>query len=215
MSDFTVSSQTQTLAETACEAIATLEPRGLDLLFRDARTHNVWTDRPVSDALLRRVHDLMKLAPTSMNMCPARIIFVKSDAAKQRLKPALVSGNVEKTMTAPVTAIIGHDLAAWEHLPRLFPHKDMRGMFRENPVMAGEAAFRNGSLQGGYFILAARALGLDCGPMSGFDNAAVDREFFAGASVRSNFLCNLGYGERVGSYQRAPRFNFEEVCEIL
>ena len=215
MSDVTVPSQTKTFAETFGEAIAMLEPRGLDLLFRQARTHNVWTDKPVSDALLGRVHDLMKMAPTSMNMCPARIIFVKSDAAKQRLKPALVSGNVEKTMTAPITAIIGHDLAAWEHLPRLFPHKDMRGMFRENPVMAEEAAFRNGSLQGGYFILAARALGLDCGPMSGFDNAAVDRQFFAGGSVRSNFLCNLGYGARAGGYQRAPRFNFEEVCEIL
>ena len=211
MSDATASSQTESFPDAA----AMLDPSGLDLLFRQARTHNVWTEEPVSDTLLRRIHDLMKLAPTSMNMCPARIVFVKSDAAKQRLKPALVSGNVEKTMTAPVTAIIGHDLAAWEHLPRLFPYKDMRGMFRENPVMAEQAAFRNGSLQGGYFIIAARAFGLDCGPMSGFDNAAVDREFFAGTLVRSNFLCNLGHGVGGGSYQRAPRFEFGEVCEIL
>jgi 3-hydroxypropanoate dehydrogenase len=197
------------------QAVATLDPAGRDLLFRQARTHNQWTEQPVSDPLLWDIHDLMKMAPTSMNMCPARIVFVKSDAAKERLKPALVSGNVEKTMTAPVCAIIGHDLAAWEHMPRLFPYKDMRGMFRDNPVMAEEAAFRNGSLQGGYFILAARALGLDCGPMSGFDNTAVDKEFFAGTAIRSNFLCNLGFGDRSGSYKRAPRFDFEEVCDIL
>jgi 3-hydroxypropanoate dehydrogenase len=215
MSDATASSQIKTFAETFAESVTTLDPRGLDLLFRQARTHNVWTEKPVSETLLRRVHDLMKMAPTSMNMCPARIVFVKSDAAKQRLKPCLVSGNVEKTMTAPVTAVIGHDLAAWEHLPRLFPYKDMRGMFQENPVMAEEAAFRNGSLQGGYFIMAARAFGLDCGPMSGFDNSAVDREFFADSSVRSNFICNLGYGAGGGSYKRAPRFDFEEVCEVL
>lgn len=215
MSDATTSSQAKTFAETFADAAETLNSGGMDLLFRQARTHNVWAEKPVSDTLLRRVHDLMKMAPTSMNMCPARIVFVKSDAAKQRLKSALVPGNIEKTMTAPVCAIIGHDLEAWEHLPKLFPYKDMSGMFRENPVMAAEAAFRNGSLQGGYFILAARALGLDCGPMSGFDNAAVDREFFDGTTVRSNFLCNLGYGARGGSYQRAPRFDFEEVCEIL
>lgn len=193
----------------------TLDAKGLDLLFREARTHNVWTDKQVDDELLRRVHDLMKMAPTSMNMCPARIVFVKSPAAKEKLKAALVPGNVEKTMTASVTAIIGHDVAAWEHLPRLFPYKDMRGMFRDNPAMAAEAAFRNGSLQGAYFILAARALGLDCGPMSGFDNAAVDRAFFAGTSVRSNFLCNLGYGVSNPDYKRAPRFAFDEVCQIL
>jgi 3-hydroxypropanoate dehydrogenase len=211
MSADTASNQTGTIPKAA----ETLDIAGQDLLFHKARTHNVWTEQPVSDRLLRRVHDLMKMAPTSMNMCPARIVFVKSDAAKERLKGALVSGNVDKTMTAPVCAIIGHDLSAWEHLPKLFPYKDMRGMFRENPVMAEEAAFRNGSLQGGYFILAARALGLDCGPMSGFDNAAVDQEFFAGTSVRSNFLCNIGYGVVGGRYERAPRFDFDEVCEIV
>ena len=211
MSETSASSQ----AESFAEAVATLDPAGLDLLFRQARTHNVWTEEPVTDAALRQIHDLMKMAPTSMNMCPARIIFVKSDAAKQRLKPALVSGNVDKTMTAPVSAIIGYDLMAWEQLPKLFPYKDMTGMFRDNPVMAEEAAFRNGSLQGGYFILAARALGLDCGAMSGFDNAAVDREFFAGTSIRSNFLCNLGHGAPGVNYKRAPRFEFEDVCEIL
>ena len=186
----------------------------LDRLFRTARTHNVWTVRPVTESILRELHDLMKMAPTSMNMCPARIIFVKSETAKERLRPALVSGNVEKTMTAPVCAIIGYDSAAWEHLPRLFPNKDMTGMFRDNPVMAEEASFRNGSMQGGYFILAARSLGLDCGPMSGFDNAAVDAEFFAGTTVKSNFLCNLGYGDGSKLWPRAPRFDFDEVCTI-
>jgi 3-hydroxypropanoate dehydrogenase len=215
MNDAPKPGQTDSAGETFTRTLATLNKSGLDLLFRQARTHNVWTAEPVGDALLRRVHDLMKMAPTSMNMCPARIVFVKSPAAKERLKPALTPGNVEKTMTAPVTAIIGHDINAWEHLPRLFPHKDMSGMFRDNPAMAAEAAFRNGSLQGAYFILAARALGLDCGPMSGFNNAAVDKEFFAGTPVRSNFLCNLGYGAANPAYARAPRFEFDEVCEIL
>lgn len=204
-----------TRTATFSEAAAQLDQPALDLLFREARTHNVWSDQPVGDAILRQIHDLMKIAPTSMNMSPARIIFVKSEAAKQRLKPALVSGNVEKTMTAPVCAIIGHDLAFWEHLPRLFPHKDMTGMFRGNPEMTVEAAFRNGSMQGAYLILAARAVGLDCGPMSGFDNAAVDEAFFAGTSVKSNFLCNLGHGVGDGLFPRAPRFDFAEVCRIL
>ncbi len=192
----------------------TAEP-ALDRLFRAARTHNVWTGRPVSDATLHDLYDLMKMAPTSANMCPVRIVFVKGAIAKERLRPALVSGNVEKTMTAPVCAILAHDLEFWKHLPRLFPHKDMTGMFRDNPDMAAQAAFRNGSLQGGYFILAARAVGLDCGPMSGFDNTAVDSAFFAGTSFRSNFLCNLGYGDGSGLWPRAPRLDFAEACEIL
>lgn len=211
MTDATASTQANVLAKAA----TTLDGPGLDLLFRDARTHNVWTDHTVGEAILRQLYDLMKMAPTSMNMCPARIIFVKSDAAKQRLKPALIPGNVEKTMTAPVCAIIGHDLSFWKHLPRLFPHKDMRTMFRENPTMSDEAAFRNGTLQGGYFILAARAVGLDCGAMSGFDNGAVDRKFFAGTAVKSNFLCNLGYGDESDVFARAPRFDFDDVCQVL
>ena len=213
MRDATAS--TETNAAAFAEAAAALDGPALDVLFRQARTHNLWTGRPVTDAALRQVYDLMKMAPTSANMCPVRIVFVKSDAAKARLRPALVSGNVEKTMTAPVCAIIGHDLAFWEHLPRLFPHKDMTAMFRDNREMTEVAAFRNGSMQGGYFILAARAIGLDCGPMSGFDNAAIDEEFFAGTSVKSNFLCNLGYGIADQLFPRAPRFDFEEVCQIL
>ena len=194
---------------------AMLNDAALDLLFRRARTHNVWTDRPIDDAVLHDLYDLLKMAPTSANMCPARYFFVKSDAARQRLRPALAPGNVEKTMSAPACAIIAYDLDAWTHLPRLFPHKDMTGMFRDNPAMAAEAAFRNGSLQGAYFILAARALGLDCGPMSGFDNAAVDAAFFSGTAFRSNFLCNLGYGDASALLPRAPRFEFEDVCKIL
>ena len=187
----------------------------LDRLFRKARTHNVWTERAVSDATLHELYDLMKMSPTSANMCPVRILFLRSVSAKERLRPALAPGNLEKTMTAPVCAVIAHDLEFHDHLARLFPQKDMAGMFRDNPVMAAEAAFRNGTLQGGYFILAARAVGLDCGPMSGFDNSAVDAEFFAGTSTKSNFLCNLGYGDASGLWPRAPRFEFREVCDIL
>lgn len=206
---------TETAAAEARDDRETLDDRGLDLLFREARTHNVWTGRPVADETLRRLHDLVRMGPTSANMCPARIVFVKSAAAKERLRPLLASGNVEKTMTAPVCAIIGHDLDFLDRMPFLFPHRDMSGMFRGDPATAEVAAFRNGSLQGGYFILAARALGLDCGPMSGFDNAAVDAEFFAGARVRSNFLCNLGYGDGSNLFPRHPRFAFEDVCQVL
>lgn len=187
----------------------------LDILFRRARTHNAWLDKPVSDDLLRQLYDLMKLGPTSANCSPARILFVRTREAKQRLAPALSAGNVEKTMAAPVTAIIGYDLKFYEYMPKLFPHKPgMRDTFANSPQVA-EHAFRNGTLQGGYFIIAARALGLDCGPMSGFNNAKVDEEFFSGTDIKSNFLCNLGYGDASKLFPRNPRLDFEEACKLL
>ena len=199
----------------SCTGIDSLDSAALDLLFENARTHNVWQDRTVSEIVLRRLFDLMKMAPTSMNISPARIIFVKTEQGKEKLKPALVSGNVEKTMTAPVCAIIGHDLDCWKQLPKLFPYKDMTSLFSNNPDFVLNTAFRNCSMQGAYLIMAARALGLDCGPMSGFDNDLVDKEFFPGKAVKSNFLCNIGYGRKEKLSDRAPRFNFEDVCKII
>jgi len=189
---------------------------GLDLLFRNARSHSYWLDKPVDDALLREVYDLTKMGPTSANMCPLRIIFVRSPEAKDRLKPALHAGNVHKVMTAPVTAILGMDTRFYEHLPRLLPHADARSWFKDLPPQVLEyTALRNSSLQGAYFMLAARALGLDCGPMSGFDNAKVDAQFFSGTSIKSNFLCALGYGDASKLHPRSPRLTFEEVCQII
>lgn len=192
-----------------------LNPAALDQLFREARTHYAWQHREVDDALLQEVYDLAKWGPTSANMNPLRIVFVKSAAAKEKLKPALAATNVAKTMAAPVTAILAHDLEFFEHLGRLFPHADARSWFAGNEELIQSSAFRNGTLQAAYFILAARALGLDCGPMSGFDNAAVDAAFFADGKVRSNFLCNLGYGDLAGLQPRGPRFAFSEVCRIV
>jgi 3-hydroxypropanoate dehydrogenase len=186
----------------------------LDVLFRDARTHNGWRDAPVGDDLLAQVWDLAKWGPTSANCSPARIVFVRSAEAKEKLKPCLIEGNVAKTMAAPVTAVIGHDLTFYERLPELFPHTDARSWFVGNDALIQSTAFRNGTLQGGYFILAARALGLDCGPMSGFDNDKVDAAFFAGTPVKSNFLCNLGYGDPSKLYPRARRLDFDEACRI-
>ncbi|MGE5504253.1 MAG: malonic semialdehyde reductase [Actinomycetota bacterium] len=191
---------------------AAVDGAALDRLFLDARTHSKFLDRPVGDDLLRRAWELARMGPTSANCQPARIVFVRSDAAKQRLKPALMPGNVDKTMAAPVTAIIGHDLEFYERLPRLFPHADARSWFVGNDALIQATAFRNGTLQGGYFILACRALGLDCGPMSGFDNAKVDAEFFPGGTVRSNFLVNIGWGEASGLHPRGPRLDFDEAC---
>jgi 3-hydroxypropanoate dehydrogenase len=189
---------------------------GLDLIFREARTHNVWLNKPVPDALLREVYDLAKMGPTSANMTPLRIVFVKSREAKERLKPALHAGNVDKTMAAPVTAVLGMEVHFYEQLPKLFPHADAKAWFKDLPEDVLEyTALRNSSLQGAYFMLAARALGLDCGPMSGFDNAKVDAEFFAGTTVKSNFLCNLGYGDASKLYPRSPRLTFEEACRVV
>lgn len=193
-----------------------LNEESLDLIFRKARTHSVWLDKPVDDVLLARVYDLAKMGPTSANMCPMRIVFVKSKAAKEKLKPALDAGNLEKTMSAPVTSIIGMDIRFHEKLPKLFPHADARAWFKDLPVNVLEVmALRNGSLQGAYFILAARSLGLDCGPMSGFDNAKVDAAFFGGTTVKSNFLCNLGFGDGTKLFPRSPRLEFNEVCQIV
>jgi len=188
----------------------------LDLIFRNARTHNGWQDKPVNDALLMQVYDLSKWGPTSANCNPMRIVFVKSKEAKERLKPFLDAGNVEKTMKAPATAIIGYDLEFYEYLGKLFPHApDARSWFAGNEPKTAEAAFRNGTLQGAYFILAARSLGLDCGPMSGFNNAKVDAEFFKGTKIKSNFLCNLGYGDPAKLHPRSPRLAFNEAAKIV
>jgi 3-hydroxypropanoate dehydrogenase len=189
---------------------------GLDLIFRNARTYNAWQNKPVEEALLRQVYDLAKMGPTSANMCPMRIVFVRSREAKERLKPALDPGNVDKTMAAPVTAIVGMDIHFFEQLPKLFPHVDAKAWFKDLPDNVLEyIALRNSSLQGAYFMLAARALGLDCGPMSGFNNAKVDEAFFAGTTVKSNFLCNLAYGDPSKLYPRSPRLDFEEACKVV
>ena len=193
-----------------------LSNEDLDVIFRNARTHNVWLEKPVDDTLLQQVYDLARVGPTSANMCPLRIVFVKSTEAKQRLKPALDAGNVDKTMKAPVTAILGMDIHFYEKLPKLFPHADAKAWFKDLPESVLEyVALRNSSLQGAYFMLAARALGLDCGPMSGFDNAKVDAAFFAGTTVKSNFLCNLGYGDASKLYPRSPRLSFDEACKLI
>lgn len=187
----------------------------LDQLFLEARTFSAWLDKPVEEATLRRLYELARLAPTSVNSSPARILFITSPEAKTRLKPALAPGNVDKTMAAPVTAIIAHDLAFFDKLPKLFPQADARSWFAGNETLAQTTAFRNGTLQGGYLILAARALGLDCGPMSGFDNDKVDQEFFPDGGVKSNFLVNIGYGDRAKLHPRNPRLEFDEACRIL
>ncbi len=188
----------------------------LDQLFRWARTNNKWQAKDIPDSLLRELVDFAKMGPTSGTCQPARFVFVKSPEAKQRLKPFLSSSNAEKTMQAPVCAIIGYDLEFYEHLPRLFPHNpSARSWFAGNESTIATTALRNGSLQGAYLILAARALGLDTRPMSGFDNAGVDKEFFAGTTYKSNFICSLGYGDPAGVYPRGPRFDFDEMAKIL
>ena len=192
----------------------TLDATALDTLFRTARTHVAWQDKQVDDALLEQAYALAKWAPTSANSNPLRIVFVKSPKAKEKLKPCLAAGNVDKTMAAPVTAIFAHDNEFFTKMDRLWPHGGGK-MFEGKPEFAATAAFRNGSLQAAYFMLAARSLGLDCGPMSGFDNAAVDAAFFAGTPVKSSFLCNLGYGNAEKLYPRGPRLEFSEVCKIL
>ncbi|WP_089342238.1 malonic semialdehyde reductase [Burkholderia singularis] len=194
--------------------MARLPDSALDLIFRTARTHNAWLDKPVDDALLHELIDLAKLGPTSANASPARFVFVKSPQAKAKLKPALSEGNVAKTMSAPVTVIVGMDLAFHDQLPKLFPQVDARSWFAGNNALIEATAFRNASLQGAYLIVAARALGLDAGPMSGFDQSAVDTAFFAGTSIKSNFLINLGYGDPAGLFPRNPRLSFDEIARI-
>jgi len=202
-----------------------------NILFREARTHGAWLDQPVPDDLLHKLYELMKWGPTSANCCPARILFLRTHEAKARLRPALMAGNVDKTMQAPVTAIIGYDVNFFEQLPRLFPAAPgMKETYVKSADLAATTALRNGSLQGAYFILAARSLGLDCGPMSGFDNDKVDKEFFpnpaassgatnrglvGAADIKSNFLCNLGYGDAAKLHPRGPRLTFSEACQML
>ncbi len=192
-----------------------LNDAGMDLLFREARTHNAWTDKPVSEVTLRAMYDLMRNGPTSANGSPARLVFLTTDAAKARLKPALSEGNMAKTLAAPVTVIVAYDLKFHEKMPKLFPHEPDAKNWFSAPEVAQVTAFRNGTLQGAYLMLAARAVGLDCGPMSGFDNAVLDQEFFPGGQIKSNFLCNLGHGDPAGLFPRSPRLEFEEACEIL
>jgi 3-hydroxypropanoate dehydrogenase len=193
----------------------TLSDDALDFILRKARTYRAWLDRPVPDDLLRRVYELAAEGPTSANCSPMRVLFVKSREAKERLRPALTPGNVDKTMQAPVTAIVGHDLEFYELLPRLFPTADMRANFAGKPELIAATAFRNGSLQGAYLMIAARALGLDCGALSGFDNAKVDAAFFPDGRVKSNFLCNLGYGDASKLGPRPPRLPFDDACRII
>jgi 3-hydroxypropanoate dehydrogenase len=192
-----------------------LTPEAMEQLFTGARTHNGWLDKEVPDSLLELAVDYAKWGPTSANCSPMRVLFVRSPEAKARLAPAMSPGNHDKTMAAPATAIIGYDLEFYEHLPFLYPATDARSWFAGNDALIEETAFRNGTLQAGYFILALRAVGLDAGPMSGFDKAKVDAEFFAGAKVRSNFLINIGYGDPAKLYPRGPRFAFEDMAKII
>ena len=192
----------------------TIDPAAIDQLFLKARSHNGWTSQPVDDATLHEIWNLLRWAPTSANCCPLRVVFVKGAAAKAKLLSCLAPGNVEKTKAAPVTAILAMDTEFHEQLPKLFPHADARSWFAGNQPLIDESAFRNSSLQCAYFMMAARALGLDCGPMSGFDKAAVDREFLAGTTWRSNMLCNLGHGDTTALFPRSPRFEFADACRI-
>jgi 3-hydroxypropanoate dehydrogenase len=207
-----------------------IDQNALDALFYKARTYNNWLDKPVPDELLRQLYDLVRWPPTSANANPGRFVFIRTKEGKERLRPALAPGNVEKTMTAPVTVIVAYDLLFFEKMPKLFPHAPgMRDNFAKNPQLIETTARRNSSMQGAYLILAARSLGLDCGPMSGFDNAKLDEEFFKAGQecedcdqeffpeghVRSNFLCNLGYGDPASLHPRGPRLEFEEACLLL
>lgn len=193
-----------------------LDDKALRQVFTEARTFNAWLNKPVSDAHLKAISDLMKMGPTSANCLPARIVFVKSAEAKARLKPFLGGGNVEKTMAAPVTAIIAYDLDFIDKLPTLFPHADARSWFAGNDALIQATAFRNSTLQGAYLMLAARMLGLDCGPMSGFDQAGVDAAFFPGSRIKSNFLCNIGYGDASRDlFPRSPKPDFDAFASII
>jgi len=193
----------------------TIDTAGLDLLFREARSHNKWSDTPVSDETLHELYDILKFGPTSANSSPARFVFVRTKEGKEKLQPALSSGNLEKTMSAPVTVIVAYDPKFYEKLPQLFPHNpDATSWFTSNDSLAATTAFRNGTLQGAYLLIAARSLGLDVGAMSGFDNAKVDAAFFPYNGWRSNFLVNLGHGDPAGLFDRSPRLSFDEACQL-
>ena len=205
-------------AQKAVRALRQVKPRlddaSIDIILRDARSHYAWTDRPVSEAMLRTLYDITINGPTSMNTCPARFVFVTSPKGKERLAKSLKPKNVEKMMSAPVTAIIAWDPDFWQRLDFLFPHEDRKPMFVGKEQHCHDTAFRNSTLQGAYFMIAARAMGLDVGAMSGFSNAVVDEEFFADTGWKSNFLCNIGYADETALFQKLPRFAFEDVCEM-
>jgi len=200
-------------ADKTVEAAA-VTPAALDQLFREARTHNAFLDKPVPELLLREAVEIAQWGPTSANTLPMRIVFMRGKDAKEKLKPALMGANVDKTMAAPLTAIVGYDTKFFEHAPRLMPHVDIRPWFSGNDAFAERTAFQNGTLQAGYLILALRAVGLDTGPMTGFDNAAVDAAFFAGTNVKSNILINIGYGDTQKLFPRNPRLGFDEIAQI-
>jgi 3-hydroxypropanoate dehydrogenase len=192
-----------------------ISKESIEQLFTEARTHHAWLNKPVSNELLRSVYELTKWGPTSVNSSPIRIFFVKSESEKEKLYPALGGSNVEQVKAAPVTAILAYDEKFYDQLTKLFPAFDAKPMFSSNSALSESTGFRNSSLQGAYLMLAARALGLDVGPMSGFDNAKVDESFFKGTAWKSNFLCNLGYGDSSKLHPRGPRLEFEEACKIV
>lgn len=196
------------------QRLSRLDDDSIDLILRDARSHYAWKDTPVEEDVLRTLYDITANGPTSMNSCPARLVFVNTPTGKQRLAKSLKEKNVEKMVSAPVTVIIAYDTQFWEELPFLFPHEDRRAFFKGKSGYIEETAFRNSTLQGGYLMIAARALGLDIGAMSGFSNAIVDEEFFAGTTLKSNFLCNIGYADETALFQKLPRFPFEEACSF-
>lgn len=208
----TLRAEAQAVVRELRSRVGTLDDDQIDLILRQARSHYAWTDKPVPREVLEAIYEITASGPTSMNSCPARFVFVESGDAKAKLAKSLKPANVEKMMGAPVTAIIAHDLEFWKELPFLFPHEDRRPLFEGKPNYSEETAFRNATLQGAYFMIAARALGLDVGAMSGFSNEIVDQEFFAGTTLKSNFLCNTGYADETALFQKLPRFSFERAC---
>jgi 3-hydroxypropanoate dehydrogenase len=191
-----------------------LESHVIETLFTQARTQNKWTSEPVTDGELHELFDILKMGPTSANCSPARFVFIRTQEGKEKLKPALSAGNLDKTMSAPVTVIVAHDPKFYDHLPKLFPHVDAKAWFAHNEALASETAFRNGTMQAAYLIIAARALGIDSGAMSGFDKTKVDEAFFAESGFKSNLLINLGHGDAEGLFPRSPRFTFDEACTL-
>lgn len=192
-----------------------LDDASIELILSGARSHYAWTDKPIEDDIIYKLYDIVKMGSTSMNGCPARFIFVKTPEGKARVAKSLKPANVPKMMGAPLTVIVAYDTEFWKELPKLFPHEDRRHLFKDKPEYSEETAFRNSTLQGGYLMIAARALGLDIGAMSGFSNKIIDEEFFNGTSVKSNFLCNIGYADETALFQRLPRFAFDDVCEVI
>lgn len=209
-----IRAQAQEAVRKARAAKPRLDDASIDLILREARSHYAWTDKPVSDDMIRTLYDITMSGPTSMNTCPARFVFVTSAAGKARLAKSLKPLNVPKMATAPVTAILAWDPNFWQELPFLFPHEDRRPMFEGKQAYIDDTGFRNSTLQGGYLMIAARAMGLDVGAMSGFDNSAVDAEFFAENGWKSNFLCNIGYADETALFQKLPRFDFDQICSF-